>query len=74
MAWASCTVNVLVAPPALLTPPVVVAPGLMVIRLAPMREMLERILAVVPLPMDISAITAATPMTMPSIVKKLRSL
>jgi hypothetical protein len=40
----------------------------------PILSILEIILASAPLPMDIRVITAATPMTIPRMVKKLRSL
>jgi hypothetical protein len=46
----------------------------MVIRFAPILSILERISAVEPLPMDIRVITEATPIMIPSMVKKLRSL
>ena len=49
-------------------------PGLMKSRLDPVPRMFDSIDACAPAPRDINAITAATPITMPSTVKLVRSL
>ena len=49
-------------------------PGRTVIRSAPIVSIFEMISASAPLPTDMRIITAATPITIPNIVKKLRSL
>jgi hypothetical protein len=74
IASASSIVRVWVPPIAPLTPPDMDAPPRMVIKFDPMLWILERICAVEPLPMDIRTITEPTPIMMPSMVKKLRSL
>src|SRR5581483_6245910 len=51
-----------------------VEPGRMKIRLVPMPRICDVTWACAPCPIDISETTAHTPMIMPSIVRKVRSL
>lgn len=67
-------VSVFMEPAAGRTPGFLLVPGLTVSRFEPRLEILFSISCRTPYPMDMSAMTAATPMMMPSIVSKDRSL
>ena len=74
MASASSEVRVGAVPAWARTPPEVVAPGVTKRRLLPRPLICEVTLACTPCPMDIRAITAPTPMIIPSMVSPARSL
>src|SRR5450759_1044088 len=74
IAVASWTVSVGADPVSLLTPPEVVDPGVTVRRLVPNPLRLFKIVASVPLPIDIKTMTAPTPITTPRMVRKLLNL
>ena len=75
MAVASSMVSVTELPAAPRTPPAPICePGVIIIRSAPSVCILASMSASAPLPMDINAITAETPITIPSIVNILRNL
>src|SRR5690349_20532061 len=74
MAVASSSVSVWAVPLPCETPPWLLEPGVIVIRLEPRLLMLAAIAAWAPLPIDISAITALTPITIPIMVSAERSL
>src|SRR5579884_97137 len=74
IAWASSSERVWTLPKPWRMPPVLTAPGRMNSKLVPSPWMRSVTAAWAPRPTDISEITAATPMMMPSIVSSARSL
>ena len=74
MALASAIVRVGVPPKPDRKPPEVVLPGRTRMRLEPMEAIWEAIRSFAPDPIATMAITAATPMIIPSIVRAERSL
>ena len=74
IASASPRVSVGCVPAPILTPPEVVAPGRMMRRLLPMLEICSEIFWLAPVPTATMAITAPTPMMMPSMVSAERIL
>src|SRR5262245_50430585 len=72
MALASSGVNVTMLPEPKLTPPLAAAPGMIKRLLAPILSMVFFTAVLVPWPISVMAMTAATPMTMPSVVNAER--
>ena len=72
MASQSSGVRVMTLPPPKLMPPLAAAPGMTMRLLAPMLAMVFWMTAEAPLPISIMAMTAATPMMMPSVVRPAR--
>ena len=72
IASASWGVSVMTLPPPKLTPPLEAVPGRIIRLLAPMLAMVAWMALEEPWPISIMAMTAATPMTMPSVVRAAR--
>ena len=72
MAAASSSVSVTLAPLPILIPPEVTLPDITTMRLLPIELICSWIRSVAPEPTDTMAITAATPIMMPSIVRPER--
>ncbi len=74
MARASASTSVLTLPVPARTPPWTLLPGKTIKTLVPKLAICERIVDLAPSPMATMAITAPTPMMMPSMVRNARSL
>src|SRR5579871_1462874 len=74
IAVASDAFSVVVEPAPAATPPLLLLPGMMVRTLVPRPDNCEATEALAPSPSATIAMTAATPMMMPSVVSKLRPL
>ena len=74
MASASWGVRVMTLPAPKLTPPLAAVPGKTRRLLAPMLAMVAWMALDEPLPISIMAMTAATPMTMPRVVRAARMM
>src|SRR3972149_8148201 len=74
MARARAALRVLIEPQPLRAPPWVRAPGKIMMRLLPKAEMLASTAALAPWPMLTMAMTAATPIIIPSMVRRARIL
>ena len=72
MASASCGVSVMTLPLPKLTPPLAAVPGMISRLLAPMLAMVFCTAMLEPWPISVMAMTAATPMMMPSVVSAER--
>src|SRR5260370_14024718 len=74
IAVASAAVRVLVEPAPAATPPCELLPGMTVRTLVPSPDNCEATTALAPSPRATIAITGATPMMMPNVVRRLRPL